>query len=479
MTNKEEINIVWLKRDLRLNDNEAINNALKSGKRILFLYVFEKTLINDVHYSERHWNFIKQSIKDLNEDLQKYNTKVLSVTSDVFAVFNQLSNNYKISTVFSHQETGLLITYNRDKEFKRYCRNNEINWTENINNGVLRCLLNSDDWIKKWENYMLLPQYRFSASASKFISLEELNNLASYFNSADLKTTESKLFQKGGTKIAWKYANDFFTMLHTECTSNLSETITSRKKHSRLSPYIAWGNISIREIYQKAHQEKEHLKDQRQIVSFLSRIRWQAHFIQKFEMNATMENASIDKGYQKLKKNVSEEYIKAWKEGKTGFPLVDASMRCLNQTGYLNFKMRAMLVSFFSHVLWQPWQAATHHLSQMFLDFEPGIHFSQLQIQAGAMDNSPMYNSTKNNQDHDSDIRFITKWLPELANLSTSFIHEPYIMTSLDQKLNNFTLGKDYPLPIINLKKNRKKASTILWNMKKNSIQREKSKRLT
>jgi deoxyribodipyrimidine photo-lyase len=127
-TNKEEIHVVWFKRDMRLQDNEAIYNALEANKRVLFLYVFENSLLEDPHYDKRHWDFIKQSIADLNTDLKKYNTKVLCVQTEVVNTFNQLFNYYKINSVFSHQETGLLITYNRDKEFTRYCRNNSVNW---------------------------------------------------------------------------------------------------------------------------------------------------------------------------------------------------------------------------------------------------------------------------------------------------------------------------------------------------------------
>ncbi len=448
--NKEEINIIWLKRDLRLNDNEAITNARKSKKKILFLYVFEKILINNPHYSERHWNFIKESIRDLNKNLHKYNTKVLAITSDITAVFNQLSNKYKINSVFSHQETGLLVTYNRDKEFKRYCRNNEINWVENTNNGVLRGLLNDDNWLEKWENYMLFPQHFFSTKDTNFTTIHEIDKLSPYFNITNLETKENKTFQKGGTTSGWNYADIFFKLQQT-AINNISNT-KAPQHFSRLSPYISWGNISIREIFQRAIKEKENTEDKRLLNLFLSRIRWQAEFIQQFEMESTMENASIEKGYQKLKKNISDEYIKAWKEGKTGFPIIDASMKCLNKTGYLNVRKRSMVVSFFSNALWQPWQAATHHLSQMFLDFEPGIHFSQLQIQAKTS-KQITYSTIKNNAGHDADIRFIIKWLPELANLSVRFVQEPYLMTSLDQQLNKFILGKDYPLPIVELRK--------------------------
>lgn len=467
-TNREEINVVWLKRDLRLQDNEAIFNALKSKKRILFLYVFENSLLDDAHYDERHWHFIKQSLVDINEDLQAYNTKVLSVTSEVVTVFNQLQNYYKIDTVFSHQETGLLITYNRDKDFTRYCRNNSINWTENNNNGVLRGLLNREDWFEKWDNYMDSPQITNKIKADKLITVEEINKIEKSFIVTNLNTKENTVFQKGGTKMAWKYANSFFETRHKNYMHHISKPALSRESCSRLSPYIAWGNVSIRQIYQKALTYKTE-ENKRHLGAFISRLRWQAHFIQKFEMEHTMEEASINKGYHKLKKSVSEEYQKAWKEGKTGFPLVDASMRCLIETGFLNFRMRSLLVSFFTHILWQPWQDATHHLSQNFLDFEPGIHFPQLQMQASetGINNIRIYNPIKNSIEHDADAKFIKKWVPELANLSLGFIHEPYLMTPLDEQFNNFKLGEDYPLPIVDGKSARKKASDILFNMRK------------
>jgi len=479
MNNKEEINVVWFKRDLRLQDNEAIFNALHSGRKTLFLYVFENSLLNDPHYNQRHWNFIKQSIIDLNEDLNAFNTKILCVETEVITAFNQLQNYYKIHTVFSHQETGLLITYTRDKDFARYCRNNTIKWVENNNNGVLRGLLNREDWFEKWEDYMHKPLIKNTYSKENFITINEINTLDRGFVTPNLDTEITNRFQLGGTKMAWKYALSFFNNRHKQYMFHISKPELSRKSCSRLSPYIAWGNVSIRQIFQKALSYKNET-NKRHLGAFISRLRWQAHFIQKFEMEHTMENASINKGYHKLKKSISKKYQKAWKEGKTGFPLVDASMRCLIETGFLNFRMRSLLVSFFTHILWQPWQASSQHLSKLFLDFEPGIHFPQLQMQAGetGINNLRIYNPVKNSTAHDADATFIKKWVPELANLPLAFIHEPYLMTPLDQQFNNFKLGEDYPYPIVELKSARKKASDILWNLKKNPAVREESIRI-
>jgi len=477
--NKEEIHVVWFKRDLRLQDNEAIENALASNKRVLFLYVFENSLMVDPHYDERHWNFIKQSIVDLNTDLKKYNTKVLCVNAEVVSAFNQIFNSYKVDTVFSHQETGLLITYNRDKEFTRYCRNNSVNWEENNNNGVLRGLLNRQDWFDKWDDYMYDPLIKTSFNADRFISIEEITQIEKCFQSANLKTPKHEYFQRGGTKTAWRYADTFFDKRHEKYMFNISKPALARESCSRLSPYIAWGNVSIRQIFQEALKHKT-TANKKHIGAFISRLRWQAHFIQKFEMEHTMENASINKGYQKLKKSISKEYQKAWEEGETGFPLIDACMRCLRETGYLNFRMRAMLVSFFTHILWQPWQASSQHLSKLFLDFEPGIHFPQLQMNAGetGINMLRIYNPIKNSKEHDDDGTFIKKWVPELAHLPTAFIHEPYLMTPLDEQFNNLELGVDYPNPIVDITIARKKASDTLWNMKKNSEVKRESERI-
>jgi deoxyribodipyrimidine photo-lyase len=247
--NKEEIHVVWFKRDLRLQDNEAIKNALASNKRVLFLYVFENTLLNDAHYDVRHWNFIKQSILDLNTDLKKYNTKVLCVQTEVVNAFNQIFNSYKVDTVFSHQETGLLITYNRDKEFTRHCRNNSVKWKENNNNGVLRGLLNRKDWFDKWDDYMHDPQIKIEFKMDQFISIEEITQLEEHFQSANLKTPKHKYFQRGGTKTAWRYASTFFDKRHEKYMFNISKPALARESCSRLSPYIAWGNVSIRQIF--------------------------------------------------------------------------------------------------------------------------------------------------------------------------------------------------------------------------------------
>lgn len=116
----------------------------------------------------------------------------------------------------------------------------------------------------------------------------------------------------------------------------------------------------------------------------------------------------------------------------------------------------------------------------MFLDFEPGIHYPQLQMQAGetGINTLRIYNPIKNSQEHDSEAEFIKRWVPELRILPTAFIHEPYLLTPLEEKLFNFTLGKDYPKPIVDLQISRKRASDALWNMQKQTDVKNESIRI-
>ena len=178
----------------------------------------------------------------------------------------------------------------------------------------------------------------------------------------------------------------------------------------------------------------------------------------------------------KFKNN--DHLLESWKSGNTGFPLVDASMKCLINNGWLNFRMRAMLVSFLCHYLNQDWKRGVYHLAQLFLDYEPGIHYTQFQMQAGVtgINSIRVYNPIKQSKENDTNGVFIKKWIPELSKINDKIIHEPWLLTEID--LNGTNIPHFYKQPIISTDFKNSSVRKNLWNLRKDSLVREESKRI-
>ena len=468
---KEPINIFWFKRDLRLLDNGPLNNAVSQKEKLLLIYCFEPSLKKNKHYSTKHWNFIKESINDLNIYLKNIDTHIHTYNKEITDVLKEIQEKFIVKKIFSHNETGLNVTFERDILLKEFCQNNSIQWEEEINNGVFRGLKNRKNWIKKWRDHMKSPVVLFKGEKNDFINIKKKQNF---------KVKDSKILQKGGVSSGIKYLDSFLDSRHTKYQNNISKPEASRTSCSRLSPYMSWGNISTRYAWQRAKEQIQNGKSKFQLNGFTSRLRWQAHFIQKFEMECQMEFRSVNKGYQNLVKPINKKFISAWEKGKTGYPLVDASMRCVVETGYLNFRMRALLVSFLTHHLWQPWQSGVIHLARNFLDFEPGIHYSQFQMQAGetGINMIRIYNPTKNAKEHDKEGVFIKKWIPELKKIPTPLLFEPWKMSLIDQETYECKIGKDYPNPIVEISETYKYAASKLWSIKSDPKVKEESSRI-
>lgn len=471
---KQKINIVWFKRDLRLSDHKPLKLAEESGLPVLLLYTFEPMLLADPHYSERHWRFVTESLTDMNKQLS---TKVSVAHGDALGVFNRISDDFEIASIFSHEETGLANTFARDKSVLRWANENDIRWLETVSGAVIRPCSNRDNWDKNWRSVM-----RADLVDNR---LGELNVIQIKFDTSKLPTSWKHVnssMQHGGSSQALKTLDDFFDSRGKDYHWLISKPLQSQFSCSRMSPYLAWGNMSLRQMYQHLLSHWQRKGWRKPLVALSSRLHWHCHFIQKFESECNMEFEPINKGYRELpyrNDQKSEQDLVGWCTGNTGYPLVDACMRCLIETGYINFRMRAMLVSFLTHHLEIDWRRGVAHLASVFLDFEPGIHYAQFQMQAGVtgINTIRIYNPSKQAQEHDADGLFIRQWCPELLPLPNEILFEPWNITAMEEIMYAIVIGQDYPAPIVDTSQSYRAASDLLWSWRKRpDVKREASR---
>ena len=442
--------IIWFKRDLRVCDHAALAAAAISGAPVIPLYVVEPDYWALPDVSRRHWHFIHDCLSELRVELAGLGAPLVVRVGEVGDVLADLLQRYGAFDLHSHEETGNAWTHRRDLAVGQWCKSNGVIWREYPSHGVVRRLGNRDGWSKLRDARMAAP---LVATPPTLVSLPDIAV-------GDIPSKDDPLFgsepifhvQTGGRREALHVLDTFLHDRARKYMMTISKPGVSARHCSRLSAHIAYGSISVREVEQavkarlaslKGIDSAEALAFRRNLTAFLSRLAWRCHFVQKLEQQPRIETHCMHAAFEGMREPLhNDAYFEAWKSGHTGYPLVDACMRSLIQNGWINFRMRAMLVSFASYHLWLDWRITAPFLARLFTDYEPGIHYSQFQMQSGVtgINAIRMYSPVKQSLDHDPEGKFIRRYVPELSGVSNQFIHEPWRLETPPQA---------YPAPIV------------------------------
>ena len=465
---------VWLKDDFRISNNQAITALIEDdNKEKIALYIYEEEAYR-LCESQKWW--LAKSLEIFQKKLEILKISLDVIHENTTKSFKKLISNNSFNRIYwnksCHVNDNII-----EEEIKKILNNNNIFYKEfeaNLLNPVEK--IKKDDgspfkvfthYWKKAEKTYLRNNHKFNDKIFKNynLDLKKNKNIQAIYP----KKNWYKKFEKywvPSEENAEKILNSFIKNSIDNYAVN--RDIPSIEGTSKLSPYLKFGQISVNRIMEKCLEIKNKKIGFRK---YINEIGWREFCHSLLHNFPEMERNNLRKDFDNFKWNKNEKLLLKWKKGLTGYPIVDAGMRELYETGWMHNRVRMIVASFLVKHLRIHWLEGEKYFRNTLLDFNIANNVAGWQWVAGTgADAAPyfrIFNPILQGEKFDSKGDYIKKWCPELKNIPNEFLHKPWEMPEELQKEKNIILGKTYPLPIVKHEEARNLALKAFQDLKK------------
>lgn len=468
--------LCWIRRDLRTSDHAALSHALESYNKVAVVFVFDTNILDQLKdKKDKRITFIHHSIQEVNQFLKERGSQLIVLYGDPVKEIPKLAKNLGVNTVLTNRDYEPYAV-KRDKEVQRLLKDQG----QDLHTFKDHVIFEKDEIFTEKGAYKVFTPYKnawmkrllkddslsYSMNWKSLWPAKELEGLSHSYSFEDLGFQESELWLKPGEKAAKERLIDFLKVLPNY---NIDRDFPALEHTSGLSAHFRFGTMSIREAVRTCFKHRSPGAQ-----TWLNEIIWR-EFYQMILWNFPhVVTKSFKPEYENLDWHGEPDHFRAWCEGQTGYPIVDAAMRCLNIRGWMHNRLRMVTASFLTKDLLIDWRKGEDYFAEKLIDHELASNNGGWQWCASTgVDAQPsfrIFNPLLQSKKFDSKGDFIRKWCPELKGFDNILIHNPWEATIMQQEMANCILGTDYPHPIVEHKEQKEKALELLKSYSKNSL---------
>lgn len=426
MIGKEKVSIFWFRRDLRLQDNCGLFHALKGEFQVVPIFIFDKNILEELKDpKDARVSFIHQQIDEINKQLKSKNSRIITFHDRPEKVFQQLTEYFHIQAVYCNRDYEPYAK-ERDNSIEKWLKTKNIS----LETSKDQVIFEPDEILKADQS----PYLVYTPFSKKWLAELKHSNLESYtsglqfenwapLNYKNIIPLEQMGFQQTAINIPSNQLSD-----HTLKVYDAERNFPDKDSTSKLGVHLRFGTVSVREVAKKAKELS---------LTFLKELIWREFFMTILYHYPKVVQNNFNPKYDGIKWRNDEAEFQKWCEGKTGFPLVDAGMRELNQTGFMHNRVRMLVASFLTKHLLIDWKWGEAYFAEKLLDYELASNNGNWQWAAGTgVDAAPyfrIFNPETQIKKFDKQHIYIKRWVKEYGSA-------------------------DYPKPMVEHKKARERA---------------------